>query len=174
MCRHFTCVSVLLLTTLFGCASKRPLLPTEPALVHRIAVVPATDPLALSLENRTGVMYLAPIVGVGVMLDSKGKAQRLNQSAKFRNLNLADKLTVPIVEALRAAGYEVEVLDHLVRPAQDPDDIDLDKLQVRAEAILQLRVSDAGLYAGAFSNDYIPRVNVEGKEPQDRRLCWQP
>jgi hypothetical protein len=163
MRRNLICLSALLLTALLGCASKRPSPPLERPYVHRIAVVPATDPPTLSLENRTGVMYLAPIVGIGTMLDSKGKAQRLNQDPKLRSLGLANKLTRPIVDALRRAGYEVEVLDALVRPAKDPDDIDLDKLPVGADAILQLRVRDAGLYSGAFSNDYVPRVNVDGK-----------
>ena len=165
MRRHFlSLTSALVLATLLGCASKRPpAVAAERPLVHRIAVVPATDPLTFSLENRSSVMFLSPIVGVGVALDSKDKAKRFNQDPRTRRFDLASRLTAPVVAALRGAGYEVEVLDGIARPADDPDDVDLDKVAPGADAVLQLRVRAAGLYAGLLSNDYLPRVNVDGR-----------
>ena len=60
-------VSAILIATFSGCASKKPpVVATERPLVHRIAVVPATDPPTLSLENRSSVMFLSPIVGMGM------------------------------------------------------------------------------------------------------------
>src|SRR5450432_1375883 len=68
-----------------------------------------------------------------------------------------------VVDALRGAGYRVELLDALERPADDPDDIDYEKLKTDAEMILQLRVDEVGMYSSKLSPDYLPRVNVQAK-----------
>ena len=156
-------VPVLLIVAFSGCASKKPpVVAAERPVVRRIAVVPATEPTSLSFENRSSVLFLSPIVGMGVALDSKDKSRRFNQDPRTRHFDLASRFTAPVVNALREAGYEVAVLDGIARPADDLDDVDLDKVAPDADAVLQLRVRAAGLYAGLLSNDYLPRVNVDG------------
>ena len=68
---HLSLDSANLIDAFSGCSSKNtPVVAAERPLVHRIAVVPATDPSTLSLENRSSVMFLSPIVGMGIALDS--------------------------------------------------------------------------------------------------------
>ena len=153
---------VSFLTLEVGCAHK----PAEPPVkpyVHRIAVVPATDPLNLTLESRTAVMFASPLVAQLMAFDTKGKEQRLNKSPVARDLGLASRLTAPVVAALRQAGYDVDVLEDLKRPADDPDDVDLDVLGAGAEMILRLRIPTAGFYSAMGSNDYVPHLSVDAK-----------
>jgi hypothetical protein len=154
-------VAVLVAAALAGCASKRPL-PDKPIL-HTIALIPATEPREMTLLNQTVMIFLSPIVETGIMLNSKSKAKVFTEAMQSRHLELASRLTTKVVDGLRSAGYRVEVLDHLARPAADPDDIDYDKLGTAAEVIVQLRVNEVGLFSSRNSNDYLPRVNIDGK-----------
>ena len=154
--------AVAVLATLAACASK-PKFAGKP-VVTKIALIPATEPFALTLENRNQVaQVIVPISSIAFTLDSKDKANRLNQRLAGSRPSTAPKLTLIVVEALRAAGYPVEVLDNLARDPEDPDDIDFAKIKTDAEAIVQLRVMEIGVYSSSLSPDYLPRVNVDGK-----------
>ena len=150
------------LASLVACAAK-PKYAGKP-VVTKIALIPATDPLTLTLQNQNGVVQtLFPIAALGFHLDSKAKAKLFNERMASRPLALAPSVTTIVVEALRGAGYAVEVLDGLVRPADDPDDIDYEKIRTDAEAIVQVRVNEVGMFSSKLSPDYLPRVNVDGK-----------
>jgi len=147
---------------LSACAA-RPKFVGKP-VVTRIALIPASDPLTLTLQNQNGVVQtLFPIAALGFHLDSKAKAKLFNERMASRRRSLAPRLTATVVDALRAAGYPVEVLDNLVRPADDPDDIDYAHIKTDAEAIVQLRINEIGMFSSKLSPDYLPRVNVDGK-----------
>jgi hypothetical protein len=155
-------LALLALLVLGACASKPA--PTDKPVLRKIALIPAVDPQRLTLSNENGVMnVLVPIASVGFLLDSKEKAKRFNEAMAGRRVSYAAKLTTTVVDALRGAGYKVEVLDALERPADDPDDIDYEKLKTDAEMILQLRVDEVGVYSSKLSPDYLPRVNVQAK-----------
>ena len=154
-------VTVVFLASLAACASKPA--STEKPVVRKIALIPATEPLQLTLENQNAVVFLSPITSLGFQYDSKVKAKLFNEKMATQNLSLAPKLTTTVVDSLRSAGYQVEVLEGLARSADDPDDIDYEKIKTDAEVIVQLRVKEVGMFSSRFSNDYLPRVNVDGK-----------
>ena len=146
-------------TALGACASKP--VPSGKPLVRKIALVPATEPLALTLENRSAVMYAFPIASLGYWSNSKAKARVFNEAMATRPPVLAPKLTSTVVDALRGAGYRIEPVDGLRRDPEDPDKLDLEKVPTDAEAVLHLRINEVGLFSSPFSADYVPRVNVE-------------
>jgi hypothetical protein len=76
---------------------------------------------------------------------------------------LGADLTEEVVAALRGDGFDVEILKELTRPADDPDNIDYDKVSTDADAILHLWISEVGLYSSHLSRNYIPRVNASGR-----------
>lgn len=152
----------IVLAVLGACASK-PARVDKPVL-RKIALIPATEPPELTLKNENGMMnVLIPISSVAFLLDSKEKAKRFNETMAMRRTALARALTTRVAEALAAKGYKVELLTEIVRPADDPDDIDYETLKTDAEAILQLRVSEVGLYSSKLSTNYLPRVNIQAK-----------
>ncbi len=144
-----------------GCASKK--VNTDKPILGTIALIPATEPDKLTLANENGVVFLSPITALGFHLDSKEKAKLFNQTLSARNLGLGQKLTAEVSDALRAKGYRLVVPEDIARPADDPDDVDYQKLKVDADLILQLRIDEVGLYSSKFSTDYLPRVNVQAK-----------
>lgn len=153
--------TVALLAALAGCATK-PKYSGKP-VVSTIALIPATDPRTLTLENQNGVQFLIGIAQLAYLLDSKAKAKLFNERMASRRRSLAPQLTAIVVDALRAAGYPVEVLDKLERDPEDPDDIDYEKIKTDADAIVQLRINEIGMFSSKLSPDYLPRVNVDGK-----------
>lgn len=154
--------AVAVLASLAACAAK-PKYAGKP-VVTKIALIPASEPLTLTLQNQNGVVQtLIPIAALGFHLDSKAKAKLFNERMASQRLALAPKVTTIVVAALRSAGYAVEVLDDLVRSADDPDDIDYGKIKTDAEAIVQVRVNEVGMFSSKLSPDYLPRVTVDGK-----------
>lgn len=154
-------MAAAMIAALAACASKVPL--RESPVVHRIALIPASEPRQLTLLNQTVAAFLSPIVETGVILSSRAKAREFSEAMQSRHLGLAARLTTTVVEGLRRAGYRVDVLDQLVRPVGDPDDIDYDKLGTDAEVIVQLRINEVGVFSSRTSSNYLPRVNVDGK-----------
>lgn len=96
-------------------------------------------------------------------LDSKSKAKIFNDKLNSQPRTLGADFTEEVVTALRGYGFTVEILDGLKRPADDPDNIDYDKISSDADAILHLWISEVGLYSSHMSVDYIPRVNASGR-----------
>lgn len=149
-----------------GCASGTKSVAPAPApvpVVRKIALVPAADPLALTLNNRNLATSAVPIAGLALRSVNEKKAEALNERLPVSSLGLGRALTTPVAEALRAAGYEVEVLQDIYRPVDEPDDVDLDTLVTDAPVIVHLKFEEVGVYSGLFASAYVPRVNVQGK-----------
>ncbi len=145
-----------------ACAAKPPR--TDRPALRKIALIPATEPESLTLKNENGVTnVLIPISSVAFLLDSKEKAKRFNDTMVAHRPPVAKILTTRVADTLRAKGYTVDQLTDIDRPTDDPDDVDFQKLRTDAEAILQLRVAEVGLYSSKLSTDYLPRVNIQAK-----------
>jgi hypothetical protein len=95
--------------------------------------------------------------------DSRSKGKIFNDSLKSHPENLGDELTDKVAAALRSYGFTVEIMDGVARSADDPDNVDYDKVSSDADAILHLWISEVGLYSSRISLDYIPRVNAGAK-----------
>jgi hypothetical protein len=153
--------TLLTLVLLTACATHSKTIASKPA-IKRIAIIPASNPRWYSFENA------APPIGYPFQfwvnkLDSKSKAKLFNDKMNSQPTTLGADFTEEVVTALRGYGFTVEILEGLTRPADDPDDIDYDKVSTEADAILHLWISEVGLYSSRMSRDYIPRVNASGK-----------
>jgi hypothetical protein len=151
---------VFALTT--GCATHSTTVAKHPSDIKRIALIPASNPRLYSFENAAfPVGY--PFQFWVNKFDSKSKAKTFNDSLNSHPENLGTELTERVAAALRGYGFNVEIVDGLPRPADDPDNVDYDKVSSDADAILHLWISDVGLYSSGISLDYIPRVNAGAK-----------
>ena len=145
-----------------GCATHSTTVAKRPLEIKRIAIIPASNPRFYSFENAT------PPVGYPFQFwvnkaDSKNKGKIFNDSLNSHPENLGRELTEKVAAALRGHGFTVEIMDALPRPADDPDNVDYDKIPSDADVILHLWISEVGLYSSHTSLDYIPRVNAGAK-----------
>lgn len=142
--------TVLLLApaALAACASRPPAEPVAKPVVRKIAVVPATDPRDLSLDSRSAIGLLVPIAGLAALAYSKSRQAELNLAISPATLGFAEPFSRQVAQGLAQAGFEVQMLDGVARPADDPDGVDLTSLGAGADAVLHLRVTSFGLYAG--------------------------
>jgi hypothetical protein len=152
-------LSVLVIT---GCATHSTTVAKRPLEIKRIAIIAASNPRLYSFENAT------PPVGYPFQFwvnkaDSRSKGKIFNDSLNSHPENLGSELTEKVAAALRGRGFTVEIMDGLPRPADDPDNVDYDKVSSDADAILHLWISEVGLYSSHTSLDYIPRVNAGAK-----------
>ena len=153
--------TLLTFVLLTACAAHTKTIAGKP-VIRRIAVIAASNPRWYTFENAT------PPIGYPFQfwvnkLDSKSKAKIFNDKLNSQPATLGADLTEEVVTALRGYGFTVEILDGLKRPADDPDNIDYDKISSDADAILHLWISEVGLYSSHMSVDYIPRVNASGR-----------
>jgi hypothetical protein len=151
---------LLLLVLSTACATHSKPIAGKP--IRSIAVIPATNPRWYSFENA------APPVGYPFQfwvnkLDSKSKAKRFNDELDSKSNRLGADFTDEVVAALRGYGFTVKLLDDVPRPANDPDNVDYDKISTDADAILHISLSEVGLYSSHTSVNYIPRVNASGE-----------
>jgi hypothetical protein len=160
--KHAAALLAALMT--ISCASHPAPTPAPLPTIHRIAIVPATDPRWLTFENA------APPIGYPFQfwvnkIDSHSKAYRFNEAVDPRKLALAQVITVVVAQRLRERGFEVEVLQDVARPADDPDSIDEDRIAATAgdDAIVHIWIDEVGMYSGHLSAQYVPRVNLRGK-----------
>jgi len=157
-------VAVLSILALMpACATHPKTAAGRPAAIARIAIIPASNPKSYSFENAAPPIGGYPFQFWVNKADSKSKARTFNEKLNSQPSDLGDKFTEEVASALRAKGFTVEILEGLARPADDPDNIDYDKINSHADAILHLWISEIGLYSSGFSLDYIPRVNASGK-----------
>jgi hypothetical protein len=147
-----------------GCASHSPKTPAPIPAIHRIAFVPPTELHWVTFENA------APPVGYPFQfwvnkIDSHSKSFRFNQAVEPGKLALADGITEVVKQLLRERGFEVEVLNDVKRPANDPDNIDDDYVasHVDADAVLHIWIDEVGMYSSHLSTKYVPRINIRGK-----------
>jgi hypothetical protein len=155
-------LGLLFVLALTGCATHSTAVAKRPLEIKRIAIIPAANPRLYSFENAT------PPVGYPFQFwvnkaDSRSKGKIFNDSLNSHPENLGSELTEKVAAALRGHGFTVEIIDGLPRPADDPDNVDYDKVSSDADAILHLWISEVGLYSSHTSLDYIPRVNAGAK-----------
>jgi hypothetical protein len=160
MIRFLGALLIALVTV--SCAHSN-LAPAPMPVIHRIALIPATNPLSYKFQNAPTPLIGAP--PLWSMIDNHSKAQRFNAAVDPSKAAMGDILTQVVEQHLREQGFEVQVIRDLVRSAKDPDDIDEEKLAltVDADAMVHVWVAEVGMYSGPFSMKYIPRVNLGGK-----------
>jgi hypothetical protein len=151
---------LLLLSLSTACATHSKPIASNP--IRSIAVIPATNPRWYSFENA------APPIGYPLQfwvnkLASNSKAKRFNDELDSQSNRLGTDFTDEVVTALRGYGFTVELLKDVPRPVNDPDNVDYDRISTDADAILQIPLSEVGLYSSHMSRNYIPRVNASGK-----------
>jgi hypothetical protein len=146
-----------------GCASHSRISPPPIPAIHRIAIVPPTDPHWFTFENA------APPVGYPFQfwvnkIDSHSKAYRFNEVIEPGKLALAEGITDLVKQKLRERGFEVEILRDVSRHADDPDNIDEEHVAstVDADAVVHVWIDEVGMYSSHLSTKYIPRVNIRG------------
>jgi hypothetical protein len=137
--------------------------PTAPKpTIKSIAIVPATAPQSYTLANASTAQFFFPIAQSVISINNKANAKAFNEKLSVHQSNLANSLTESVAAALRGHGYNVQVLSNVVRPTEDPDDIDYDKLTYSADAVLHLSFTEVGLYSPRSSDSYLPRINAKG------------
>jgi hypothetical protein len=57
----------------------------------------------------------------------------------------------------------VEILYQIAPPAEDPDDVDYDKITAECDAILHLWITGLGMYSSPLSLHYVPRVDAAAR-----------
>jgi hypothetical protein len=154
-------VPVLALALLSACAS-RPSQPVVKPAVKKIALVPAAEPRSITFESRSTAGLFVPVLGMIAAADARSRQGQISAALQVGRMGMGDRLTQQLAGALREAGYEVEIVTDLKRPADDPDNIDILALNTAADAVFQLRVVDVGIYSGLFSANYVPRVVTYG------------
>jgi hypothetical protein len=160
--RAFTAFTAVFLAV--GCASHSPTTTAPITAIHRIAFVPPTELHWVTFENA------APPLGYPFQfwvnkIDSHSKSFRFNQVVEPGKLALAASITEAVTQQLRERGFEVEVLQDVKRPADNPDNIDDDYVasHVDADAVLHIWIDEVGMYSGQLSDKYVPRINIRGK-----------
>jgi hypothetical protein len=152
-----------ILALMSACATHPKTTASRPTAIKRIAIIPASNPKLYSFENAAPPIGGYPFQYWVNKADSKSKAKIFNDRLNSKPANLGDEFTAEVAAALRGHGFTVEILEGLSRPADDPDNVDYDKVTSNADAILHVWISEVGLYSSGFSLDYIPRVNAGGK-----------
>ena len=157
---------------LAACAAKGPPLPKP--TIRSIAVVLAEEPAEYGLQNVSGLQFLVPLAATANHVDSQQKAKILNQRLSGQRPAAAQAFNTAVLDALRASGYDVQVLKDAPRAPGDPDSLDFAKLRTTADAVLQLRFTAVGLYSPRASNDYLPQVNGHGTlvTPDGKRYVY--
>jgi hypothetical protein len=151
------------LALMSACATHPKTTASRPTAIKRIAIIPASNPKLYSFENAAPPIGGYPFQYWVNKADSKSKAKIFNDRLISKPANLGDEFTAEVATALRGHGFTVEILEGLARPADDPDNVDYDKVTSNTDAILHVWISEVGLYSSGFSLDYIPRVNAGGK-----------
>jgi hypothetical protein len=151
------------LALMAACATHSKSVAKAPTVIKRIAIVAASNPKSYSFQNAAPPIGGYPFQYWVNKADSKSKGRTFNERLNSQPAHLGDDLTQEVATALRGHGFTVEILEGLARPADDPDNVDYDKITSNADAILHLWISEVGLYSSGFSLDYIPRVNAGAK-----------
>jgi len=168
MTPSFARIGALLLTSvvfLQACAN-RPAQPVVAEVIHpvpqKIALVAVMDPPRLTIENRGSAWGVLALPGFFIQRNiESGRADSLTQAMRAQGLHLGEEMTTALGEELRRLGYTVQVVRNVKRPKDDPEGILYESVETDADAIVTARYFGAGLYAGQFSSNYLPRLNVD-------------
>ena len=135
----------------------------KPAM-KSIAIVPALSPVMYSLENRNIVLgRLFPWTQCAYRASNASKTVEFSKSLAAPQFSPGHEFTTAVAVGLRGRGYVVQVLENVARDPVNPAEINYDKLQFDADAVLHLYFSEIGLYSPPSSPDYLPRVNAGGR-----------
>lgn len=164
--RHL--IALLACCSVLMACSSRPTAPDKSAAqrapVRKIALVPAIDPEALTVENRGSALNFLALPGyLAQRKIADDRSQTLAAELKKHSLRMGDEFSADLQRELSRAGYEVVVLKDVKRSTKDPDDVDFESIKTDADAILNARFDTAGLFSGQFSTDFIPRLKLDIK-----------
>jgi hypothetical protein len=143
---------------LVGCSTPPPTGPKP--VVRTIDLVPATLPQYYSLQNQSTVTLFIPIASIGYSMNAKAKAKLFTEKLPDTGFRPDEELTNTVATALRAKGYEVNVLQDIKRLPDSADYIDLAKFAHKADALVHVYFSDVGIGSPRNTTDYFPRVSV--------------
>lgn len=146
---------VSIAVSLAACASG----PEQPKPeIRRFTLIPVASPLYVSTANKTLALPLVPALIVSA-IDNRRKSALFDEKLASARIAMGEKMTAALMRELAAQGFEVSLLQNVERPADDPDDIDYQRLPTR-EPILHVAFTEVGMYSGRLSIDYQPKVNV--------------
>lgn len=157
-------VVALLFPLLSGCA-RDPSKPSEALAVRspvrRIALVEIPEP-RLSVENRGGVLGLFALSGYVVAKGiESNRVGDLRAGLRSLSLSFGEETTSALQAELERAGYEVAQVSGVRRMPDDPDEIDFRSIKTDAQAILTAHYTDAGLFSGQLSMNFVPRLRLD-------------
>lgn len=150
---------VLLIAALFAASLTVGAADTFP--VRSVALVPAADPIEYTLTSRTAVALFVPIASAGVWADSREKTRAFTALTKSRQPAYGAYLSTLVAERLRAAGYQVRLIEPENRNPEDPDGVDLEALVFDEDIGMQLQFDTMGFFSGMGSMGFAPKVNVD-------------
>ncbi|RTQ31926.1 hypothetical protein EJP69_24935 [Variovorax gossypii] len=117
-------------------------------------VIPVTPITKMHTENK-GI----PLGILWQSLADRIKSSDFDKLMETARRDMGPKLTVALVRELIAQGYDAQVLEGVVRPANSPDRIDYSRLPT-TDPVLHIYLNEVGMYSARFSMDYVPRVNL--------------
>lgn len=161
--RKLTSLLAISASLMSACANHPKTAPPPKTAIKTIAVLPASNPAEYTLLYLSALAFVMPITQTMSYFDSSRKNVLFNARLKPQESSLAADFTRCIVAELQRHGYQIEVLDNVKRPEKTPDDIDLDTLMTNADAILQVKFDEVGVFSPRSSPQYLPRVNAHGR-----------
>lgn len=134
-----------------ACGHRGPPPPPKPALT-RILVLPATSPDRFyTYNNWVGGLLWSSIA-------NRVKTNLFDEKMEAQRKTLGPKMTTALVEALRAAGYDADIIAVPAR-YKDADYVDVTQLPTR-DPVFYLQFGETGMDSGRLSSYYLPRLNV--------------
>ena len=159
MLRILLSATTLLLAA--ACSTQPKVIAPKP-VIKSIAIIPATNPANYTLENVSAVQFVIPLAATFNYLDSKQKAKTFNEKLATRPASLGPSFTEEVAKSLRALGYQVQILEGVLRPPGNLDNVDYAKIVTTADAVLHVQFTQVGLFSTRSSANYVPRVNAYG------------
>jgi hypothetical protein len=129
--------------------------------VRSVAIVPAADPIEYTLTSRTAAALIFPIASAGVSMDARDKTRAFTAITKSRQPAFGSYLSTLVAERLRAAGYQVRLIEPERRDPEDPDGVDLEALVFDEDIGMQLQFDTMGFFSGMGTMGFAPKVNVD-------------
>lgn len=136
----------------------------KPTPVKKIVLVMVMEPPRMKVENRGSVLLLVAGPGAGYLINKAMEhdhSYTLTTGLQNASLKIGEEMSAALRDALAGKGYEVSIITDVKREAKDPDSIVYESINTDADAILSARFSEAGLFCGQFSTNYVPRLNLD-------------
>jgi hypothetical protein len=129
--------------------------------VRSVALVPAADPIEYTLTSRTAAVFIFPIASAGAWADSRDKTRAFTALTKSRQPAYGAYLSKLVADRLRAAGYQVRLIEPEHRDPADPDGVDLEALVFDEDIGMQLQFDTMGFFSDMGTMGFAPKVNVD-------------